>query len=103
MNMKKAVIKSDIKTGKKVAGFIDNVTGEFEERMEIHSSRDIDVFMEKYNLSVAEIRRAWKNQDIKDKRWYHIGIIFLIYIWIFIEILHWDERNEVEYLPKSCL
>ena len=58
MNTKKAVILSDIKKGKKVAGFIDNSTGEFEERMDIYSSRDIDVFMEEYNLSVAEIRRS---------------------------------------------
>ena len=56
--MKKAIIKSNIITGVKVAGFIDISTGEFEEKMEIHNSRDIDIFMEKYNLSVVEIRRV---------------------------------------------
>lgn len=56
-DMKKAIIKSNIKAGEKIAGFIDISTGEFEEKMEIHSNRDIDVFMEEYNLSVVEIRR----------------------------------------------
>ena len=56
-DMKKAIIKSNIITGVKEAGFIDISTGEFEETMEICNSRDIDIFMEKYNLSVVEIRR----------------------------------------------
>ena len=54
---KKAIIKNDILTGIKVAGFIDFSTKEFEEIMLIHNNRDIDTFMEQYNLSVVEIKR----------------------------------------------
>lgn len=58
MNTKKAVIKSDIKTGKKVAGFIELETSEFMEIMMIQNNRDIDIFMEQYDLSVVEIQRG---------------------------------------------
>ena len=56
-NMKKAVIRSDIKTGIKVAGFMDFITKEFDEIMTIQNNQDIDNFMEQYDLSVVEIKK----------------------------------------------
>ena len=55
--MKKAVIRSDIKIGIKVAGFMDFITKEFDEIMTIQNNQDIDNFMEQYDLSVVEIKK----------------------------------------------
>ena len=51
------VIRSDIKTGIKVAGFMDFITKEFDEIMTIQNNQDIDNFMEQYDLSVVEIKK----------------------------------------------
>ena len=52
---KRPMIRKDNSTGQQVAGFLDRSTGEFEVVMNIRDDRDIDEFMEKYNLSVVEI------------------------------------------------
>ena len=51
----KPIIKSSICTGEKVAGFKDINSGKFTEVMLIRDSKDIDYFLEKYDISVAEI------------------------------------------------
>lgn len=55
----KPVIRSSICTGEQVAGFKDVHTGKFTEIMCIHSSRDLDDFLEKYGLTAAEITKEW--------------------------------------------
>jgi len=57
--IQKPVIKSSICTGEKVAGFKDIQTGKFTEIMLIQNSKDIDLFLEKYDISVAEIKTEW--------------------------------------------
>lgn len=47
----KAVIRCSICTGEQVAGFKNRITGEFHEIMLISSGKDMDAFMEKYNLA----------------------------------------------------
>lgn len=55
----KPVIKSSICTGEKVAGFKDLQTGKFTEIMLIRNNKDMDTFLEKYDISVAEIKTEW--------------------------------------------
>lgn len=55
----KPVIKSSICTGEKVAGFKDLQTGKFTEVMLIKDSKDMDLFLEKYDISVAEIKSEY--------------------------------------------
>lgn len=55
----KPIIRSSICTGEKVAGFRDERTGKFEEVMLIKDSKDMDLFLEKYDISVAEIKTEW--------------------------------------------
>ena len=55
----KPVIRSSICTGEKVAGFWDIRTGKFTEVMLIRDSKDMDLFLEKYDISVAEIKTEW--------------------------------------------
>ena len=55
----KPVIRSSICTGEKVAGFRDLHTGKFTEVMMISDNRDMDLFLEKYDISVAEIKTEW--------------------------------------------
>ena len=55
----KPVIKSSICTGEKVAGFQNLRTGKFTEVMLIRDNRDMDIFLEKYDISVAEIKTEW--------------------------------------------
>lgn len=57
--LQKPVIKSSICTGEKVAGFKDVQTGRFTEVMLIQNSKDMDLFLEKYGISVAEIKTEW--------------------------------------------
>lgn len=52
----KPVIKRSIDTGEKVAGFRDVHTGKFIEVMQILDNKDLDLFLEKYDISVAEIK-----------------------------------------------
>lgn len=55
----KPIIKSSIYTGEKVAGFKDLQTGKFTEVMLIKDSKDMDLFLDKYDISVAEIKTEW--------------------------------------------
>lgn len=55
----KPVIRSSICTGEKVAGFRDIRTEKFTEVMLIRDSNDMDLFLEKYDISVAEIKTEW--------------------------------------------
>ncbi len=57
--IQKPVIRSSICTGEKVAGFKDVQTGRFTEVMLIQNSKDMDLFLEKYGISVAEIKTEW--------------------------------------------
>ena len=56
---KNLTIKSSICTGEKVAGFKDLKSGKFSEVMLIRDNKDLDVFLEKYDVSVAEITTEW--------------------------------------------
>lgn len=55
----KPVIRSSICTGEKVAGFRDVNTGKFIEIMLIRDNKDMDEFLTKYDISVAEIKTEW--------------------------------------------
>ncbi len=48
---KKAVLRCSICTGEQVAGFKDLVTGHFEEIMLIKDPKDLDEFMDTYDVS----------------------------------------------------
>ena len=54
---KKPVIRSRGRDDEQVAGFVDLKTGEFTEVMRIRDSRDMDEFLTKYDISIAEIAR----------------------------------------------
>ena len=54
---KKPMIRKNQSTGEMVAGFLDPVTGAFEVAMEINDERDIDEFLEEYDLSVVMISK----------------------------------------------
>lgn len=49
----------DICTGEKVAGFKDLKTDKFIEVMLIKDRKDMDIYLEKYDISVAEIRTEY--------------------------------------------
>ena len=51
----KPVIYRNIISGKQVAGFKETHTGEFIEVMPIGNSKDMDKFLEAYDISIAEI------------------------------------------------
>ena len=55
----KPVIKSSICNGEKVAGFKDMQTGKFTEVMLIRDSKDMDAFLNKYDISIAEVKTEW--------------------------------------------
>lgn len=44
-------------TGEMIAGFLNPVTGDFEVAMEINDERDIDEFLDEYDLSVVMISK----------------------------------------------
>ena len=50
---KKPLIRKNQTTGEMVAGFLDPETGVFEVAMEISDERDIDDFLDEYDLSVV--------------------------------------------------
>lgn len=53
---KKAVIYKE-KDGRRFAGFLDSTTGVFTPDVEIKIEKDIDAFMEKYDLTVVMIKK----------------------------------------------
>lgn len=54
---KKPLIRKNQSTGEMVAGFLDPETGVFEVAMEITDERDIDEFLDRYDLSVVMISK----------------------------------------------
>ena len=54
---KKPMIRKNQSTGEMVAGFLDPITGTFEVAMEINDERDIDAFLDEYDLSVVMISK----------------------------------------------
>ena len=52
-------IRSSICNGERVAGFRDINTGKFTDVMLIRDNTDMDEFLTKYDISVAEIRKEW--------------------------------------------
>ena len=54
---KKPLIRKNQTTGEMVAGFLDPETGAFEVAMEIDDERDIDEFLDRYDLSVVMISK----------------------------------------------
>ncbi len=54
---KKPLIRKNQTTGEMVAGFLDPETGVFEVAMEISDERDIDDFLDEYDLSVVMISK----------------------------------------------
>ena len=55
----KPVIRSSICNGERVAEFRDKNTGKFTEIMLIRDNKDMDRFLEDYDISVAEIEKEW--------------------------------------------
>ena len=53
------VIRSSICTGEQVTGFKDSVRGKFQELMLIRNDRDLQEFLEQYQVSESDIRREW--------------------------------------------
>ena len=53
------VIHSSICNGEQVAGFKDLHTGKFAEIMVIRDSKDMDEFLETYDISADEIKKEW--------------------------------------------
>ena len=51
----KPVIYRNTISGKQMAGFQKSQTGEFMEVMPIHNSKDMDEFLDSYDISIAEI------------------------------------------------
>lgn len=54
---KKPMIRKNQATDEMVAGFLDPKTGDFEVVMELNDERDIDAFLEEYDLSVVMISK----------------------------------------------
>ncbi|MDD3416229.1 MAG: aspartate dehydrogenase [Lachnospiraceae bacterium] len=54
---KHAVIHASICNGERVAGFKDDKSGKFEEIMLIRNDKDLDAFMEEYDVSV--VTKEW--------------------------------------------
>ena len=51
------MIRKNQATGEMIAGFLDPVTGAFEVAMEINDERDIDEFLDEYDLSDVMISK----------------------------------------------
>lgn len=54
-NTMKPVVKNNLQNGEQTAGFKNLQTGEFLELMKIQDSKDMDQFLETYEISIAEI------------------------------------------------
>ena len=53
----KPMIRKSQSTGEMVAGFLNPETGDFQVAMEINDERDIEAFLEEYDLSVVMISK----------------------------------------------
>ena len=63
---KKPLIRKNQSTGEMVAGFLDPESGVFEVAMEITDERDIDEFLESYDLSVLIVTRYWEYRSCNE-------------------------------------
>ena len=54
---KKPLIRKNQETGEMVAGCLDPETGVFEVAMDITDERDVDEFLDRYDLSVVMISK----------------------------------------------
>ncbi len=52
-------IRASICNGEQVAGFKDIKTGKFTEVMVIRSSKDMDEFLNKYDVLTTDIKKEW--------------------------------------------
>ena len=57
--IQKPVIRASICTGEQVAGFKDRNTGKFTEVMLIESSRDMQVFLERFDISAEDVSKEY--------------------------------------------
>lgn len=55
----KPVIRASICNGEQVAGFKDIHTGRFTEVMLIRGSKDMEAFLDKYDISPGDITKEW--------------------------------------------
>lgn len=55
----KPVIRASICNGEQVAGFKDLRTGKFSEIMLIRNSKDMDEFLEKYDISPEKVTKEY--------------------------------------------
>lgn len=53
------VIRASICTGEKVAGFKSAADGKFEELMLIRNDRDLQEFLEMYDVKAGELKKEW--------------------------------------------
>ena len=58
-NSRKPVIRASICNGEQVAGFKDLRTGKFSEIMLIRNSKDLDEFLEKYDILPEEVTKEY--------------------------------------------
>jgi hypothetical protein len=58
-NTEKPIIRASICTGEKIAGFKDIKTGQFREILLIRDSKDMDRFLESYEIEITEIKTEW--------------------------------------------
>ena len=56
---KKPVIRASICNGEQVAGFKDVRTGKFSEIMLIRNDRDLEEFLERYDISAQDITKEY--------------------------------------------
>lgn len=49
-------LHSSICTGEKVAGFIDNRTGQFKDVMLIRNEKDLNCFLKEYNITKEDLK-----------------------------------------------
>lgn len=55
----KPVIRASICTGEQVAGFKNIHTGRFEDVMLIQSSKDMEVFLQRYGIRAEEVTKEY--------------------------------------------
>lgn len=53
------VIRASICNGEQVAGFKEIHTGKFSEIMLIRDSRDLDEFLEKYDIAIEDVKKEY--------------------------------------------
>lgn len=53
------LLKSSICTGEKVAGFKNLQNGKFTEVMLIRDNKDLEDFLEKYDIPASEVKTEW--------------------------------------------